>query len=87
MQTNQTNLLTAEAPTQVHDADYARFLARDEVVSVSAHGASFSLELKAAGIFDFATAVLRFRKGTVATVDLSRHSAYGCAHLLSLNRI
>jgi len=39
----------------VHDADYARFLTQDEVVSVTAHGASFSPELKANNLFDFAT--------------------------------
>lgn len=61
----------------VHDADYARFLTNDEVVSVAAHGASFAPLLKAKGLFDVATVVLVFAKGAVATVELSRFSAYG----------
>ena len=69
----------------VHDADFVRWLldsdpCGSDIVSVSAHGATFSRNLEEAkkeGTFDFATVLLVFRSGCVATFDLSRHSAYG----------
>ena len=57
-----------------HDVDYIRNVLQDEVVSVYAKGTCSDPEL---GVEDNATMVLHFRRGTVATLFLSRGATYG----------
>lgn len=59
-----------------HDVDFIRYALNDEVVSVFATGSSSEDVLKEAGVFDNATMLLTFRKGTVVTLTMSRHG-YG----------
>jgi len=62
---------------QAHDVDYIRYALDDEVESVYATGSSSAEELKEAGVFDNATMVLSFKKGTVVTLTMSRSACYG----------
>lgn len=60
-----------------HDVDYIRHALNDEVSSVYATGSSSTDELKEAGVYDNATMVLTFQKGTVVTLTMSRSALYG----------
>jgi len=60
-----------------HDVDYIRWVLGDEVESVYATGTSSDEELKETGVIDNATMVMKFKKGTVVTLTLSRGANYG----------
>eukprot|EP00594_Rhizosolenia_setigera_P007933 CAMPEP_0178970388 /NCGR_PEP_ID=MMETSP0789-20121207/19511_1 /TAXON_ID=3005 /ORGANISM="Rhizosolenia setigera, Strain CCMP 1694" /LENGTH=343 /DNA_ID=CAMNT_0020656881 /DNA_START=466 /DNA_END=1497 /DNA_ORIENTATION=- len=60
-----------------HDLDYIRYTLDDDVESVYATGSSSVEELKKAGIYDNATMVMTFKKGTVVTLTMSRSACYG----------
>jgi myo-inositol 2-dehydrogenase/D-chiro-inositol 1-dehydrogenase len=60
-----------------HDIDYIRWVLNDEVESVYAVGTSSDAELEEAGVIDNATVVMKFLKGTVVTLTLSRGANYG----------
>jgi len=60
-----------------HDVDYIRWVLQDEVESVYATGTSSDEELKERGVIDNATMVMKFRRGTVVTLTLSRGANYG----------
>lgn len=60
-----------------HDVDYIRYALNDEVESVYATGSSSTEELKTAGVYDNATMVLSFKKGTIVTLTMSRSASYG----------
>lgn len=60
-----------------HDVDYIRHTLNDEVSSVYATGSSSTEELKQAGVYDNATMVMTFTKGTVVTLTMSRSAQYG----------
>lgn len=60
-----------------HDVDYIRYALDDDVDSVFATGSSSDERLKEAGVYDNATAVLTFKKGTVVTLTMSRSACYG----------
>lgn len=62
---------------QAHDVDYIRNALNDEVSSVYATGSSSTDELKEVGVFDNATMVMTFKKGTVVTLTMSRSAQYG----------
>jgi myo-inositol 2-dehydrogenase/D-chiro-inositol 1-dehydrogenase len=62
----------------IHDFDMARFLIGDEVEEVYATGAvRIDPEIGAAGDLDTAVTLLRFRGGTIGTIDNSRKAVYG----------
>ena len=61
-----------------HDVDFLRWALGDEVASVYAAGTSSDDELRRHGVADAATMVMKFRRGAVATVTLSRSACYGC---------
>ena len=60
-----------------HDIDYIRWVLNDEVESVFAMGTSSDEELREADVVDNATVVMKFLKGTVVTLTLSRGANYG----------
>jgi len=60
-----------------HDVDYIMHTLQDHVVSVYATGTSSTEELEAAGVHDNATMMMRFSKGTVVTLFMSRSATYG----------
>lgn len=60
-----------------HDVDYIRWVLDDEVVSVYATGTSSSKVLEDAGVHDNATMVMKFQKGAVVTLTMSRSACYG----------
>mmetsp|Transcript_49027 Transcript_49027/g.59346 ORF Transcript_49027/g.59346 Transcript_49027/m.59346 type:complete len:314 (+) Transcript_49027:453-1394(+) len=60
-----------------HDVDYIRWCLGDDVESVYATGTSSVKELEDAGVHDNATMLLRFKRGTIVTISLSRASTYG----------
>ena len=60
-----------------HDVDYVTWAMDDEVVSVFACGTSSTEELKELNVFDNATMVLRFKRGGVVTIAMSRSARYG----------
>merc|ERR1712232_157912 len=60
-----------------HDVDYIRWCLQDEVKSVYATGTSSNELLENAGVHDNATLLLKFRKGAVVTLFMSRSSTYG----------
>lgn len=60
-----------------HDADFIRWCLDDEIDSVFATGMSSSDELKKHNIIDNGTVLLKFKKGAVVTVSMSRSAAYG----------
>lgn len=60
-----------------HDVDYIRHALNDEVASVYATGSSSTTELKEAGVYDNATMMMTFRKGTIVTLTMSRSAQYG----------
>ena len=60
-----------------HDVDFLRWALGDEVASVYAAGTSSDDELRRHGVADAATMVMKFRRGAVATVTLSRSACYG----------
>jgi myo-inositol 2-dehydrogenase/D-chiro-inositol 1-dehydrogenase len=62
----------------IHDFDMARFLIGDEVEEIyTAAGVMVDPEIGEAGDLDTALMVLRFRKGTIGTIDNSRKAVYG----------
>ena len=61
----------------VHDVDYIRWALRDEVDSVYATANYSCRELETHQVYDNATMVLKFTKGAVVTLNLSRWSCYG----------
>ena len=60
-----------------HDIDYIRWVLGDEVETVFAMGTSSDEELADAGVIDNATVLMKFMKGTVVTLTLSRGANYG----------
>jgi len=60
-----------------HDVDYIRWVLNDEVASVFATGTSSTKILEDAGVHDNATVVLKFQKGAVVTLFMSRSASYG----------
>mmetsp|Transcript_2015 Transcript_2015/g.2964 ORF Transcript_2015/g.2964 Transcript_2015/m.2964 type:complete len:355 (+) Transcript_2015:297-1361(+) len=68
------NIIMDLAP---HDVDFIMCALQDEVISVYATGSSSTSELEAAGIHDNATMMMKFSKGTIATLYMSRSAAYG----------
>mmetsp|Transcript_6597 Transcript_6597/g.8647 ORF Transcript_6597/g.8647 Transcript_6597/m.8647 type:complete len:389 (+) Transcript_6597:532-1698(+) len=60
-----------------HDADFIRWCLDDEVESVYATGTSSVPQLEKAGVHDNGTVLLKFKKGAVVTVSMSRSAAYG----------
>ena len=60
-----------------HDIDYIRWVLGDEVASVYAVGTSSDEELEQAGVIDNATVVMKFLKGAVVSLTLSRGANYG----------
>jgi myo-inositol 2-dehydrogenase/D-chiro-inositol 1-dehydrogenase len=62
----------------IHDFDMARFLIGDEVEEIFVSGGVMvDPEIGAAGDVDTAVIVLRFRNGTLGTIDNCRQAAYG----------
>jgi myo-inositol 2-dehydrogenase/D-chiro-inositol 1-dehydrogenase len=62
----------------IHDFDMARFLIGDEVEEMyTAAGVMADPEIGEAGDLDTAVVVLRFRKGTIGTIDNSRKAVFG----------
>jgi myo-inositol 2-dehydrogenase/D-chiro-inositol 1-dehydrogenase len=62
----------------IHDFDMARFLVGDEVEEVyTAAGVMVDPAIGEAGDLDTAVIVLRFRNGTIGTIDNCRQAAYG----------
>lgn len=62
----------------IHDLDMARFVVGDEVTEVYAVGAALvDPAIETAGDIDTAAVTLRFRCGTLCTIDNSRRAAYG----------
>ena len=62
----------------IHDFDMARFLMADEVEEVYATaGVLVDPAFSAAGDFDTAVVVLRFRSGAIGTIDNSRKATFG----------
>jgi inositol 2-dehydrogenase len=62
----------------IHDFDLARWLMGDEVVRVSAEGATLVCdELRAVGDIDNAVINLRFASGAIGNVEVSRNAFYG----------
>jgi len=61
-----------------HDADYIRWcLDGDDVASIYATGTSSIPVLEEAGVHDNATVVMKFKKGAVVTLSMSRSASYG----------
>lgn len=62
----------------IHDFDMASFLIGSPVVQVWAQGAAlFDSEIRDAGDFDTAVAVLTHASGAITTIDASRKAVYG----------
>ncbi len=62
----------------IHDFDMARFLIGEEVQEIyTAAGVMVDPEIGAAGDVDTAVITLRFRNGTIGTIDNSRKAVYG----------
>ena len=62
----------------IHDFDMARFLIGDEVEEMyAAAGVMADPEIGEAGDLDTAVVVLRFKKGTIGTIDNSRKAVFG----------
>ena len=62
----------------IHDFDMARFLIGEEVQEIyTAAGVLVDPEIGAAGDVDTAVITLRFRNGTIGTIDNSRKAVYG----------
>jgi myo-inositol 2-dehydrogenase/D-chiro-inositol 1-dehydrogenase len=62
----------------IHDFDMARYLIGDEVEEIFvAGGVMVDPEIGVAGDLDTAVIVLRFRKGTIGTIENCRQAAYG----------
>lgn len=60
-----------------HDVDYISQALNDVVVSVYATGTSSTEELARAGVHDNANMVMKFSRGTVVTLFMSRSATYG----------
>lgn len=61
-----------------HDIDYIRWcLGNDDIVSVYATGSSSNKELEKANVLDNASIVLKFKRGTVVNIFMSRSATYG----------
>jgi myo-inositol 2-dehydrogenase/D-chiro-inositol 1-dehydrogenase len=62
----------------IHDFDMARFLMADEVEEIyTAAAVRVSSEIGAAGDVDTAVITMRFRNGTIGTIDNCRQAVYG----------
>lgn len=62
----------------IHDFDMARFAVQDEVQEVFATGSVLvDPRIGEQGDIDTATVVLKFKKGTICTIDNSRRASYG----------
>ncbi|MCC5936579.1 MAG: inositol 2-dehydrogenase [Lunatimonas sp.] len=62
----------------IHDFDMARYQVGAEVVEVYARGANLvSDEIKEAGDIDFASIMLTFSNGAIATIENCRETSYG----------
>ncbi len=62
----------------IHDFDMARFLIGDEVEEIYTTGGVLAEpEIGEAGDLDMAVVVLRFKKGTIGTIDNSRKAVFG----------
>ncbi len=61
----------------VHDLDLIRHIARENPVEVFAFGSSFIPEIRALGDLDTVLVLCRFASGALASIDISRQSAYG----------
>jgi len=62
----------------IHDFDMARFLIGDEVEEMYATAGVMAVpEIGEAGDVDTAVVVLRFKKGTIGTIDNSRKAVFG----------
>lgn len=60
-----------------HDIDYMRWVLNDEVEEVFGQGTSSCPELAECGVLDSASVFLRFKKGAMVTLQLSRFAKYG----------
>lgn len=61
-----------------HDIDYIRWcLDNDDIVSVYATGSSSNKELEEAGVLDNASIILKFKRGTIVNIFMSRSASYG----------
>jgi myo-inositol 2-dehydrogenase/D-chiro-inositol 1-dehydrogenase len=66
------------ADMTIHDFDMARFLIGDEVEEIyTAAGVMVDPEIGLAGDLDTALVMLRFRNGTIGSIDNSRKAIYG----------
>jgi myo-inositol 2-dehydrogenase/D-chiro-inositol 1-dehydrogenase len=61
----------------VHDLDLVRHIAREEPVEVFAFGSSFIPAIRGLGDLDTVLVACRFASGALASIDISRKSAYG----------
>jgi myo-inositol 2-dehydrogenase/D-chiro-inositol 1-dehydrogenase len=62
----------------IHDFDMARFLIGDEVEEIYTTGGVIAEpEIGEAGDLDMAVVVLRFKNGTIGTIDNSRKAVFG----------
>ena len=62
----------------IHDFDMARFLIGDEVEEIYTTGGVLAEpEIGEAGDLDMAVVVLRFKNGTIGTIDNSRKAVFG----------
>jgi len=62
----------------IHDFDMARYLLQDEVEEVYAVGGNFiDPEIGAAGDIDSAICTIKFKNGTLCTIDNSRKAVFG----------
>jgi len=68
-----------------HDVDYIRWVLNDEVESVYATGTSSDEELREKGVIDNATMVMKFTRGTVVTLTLTRGATYGYDQRLEIH--
>ena len=60
-----------------HDVDYVRWALGDEATEVYATGSSSTKELDDAGVLDNATMLVKFSRGAVCTLAMSRGATYG----------
>ena len=63
--------------TAIHDIDFVCWTVGEEPVGVFAQGTVFDPEMRSIGDLDTIAITLKFPSGTLALLDLSRHSSYG----------
>ena len=61
----------------IHDIDLLCWMLGEEPVGVFAQGTTFDPEIQSVGDVDTIIITLKFPSGTLAVLDLSRHSSYG----------